>query len=49
MAAPAVTAAHLPGILRWVTSCNNGAAAAARGDFLPLLVGGAAVGCLKPE
>ena len=41
--------AHIPGFLRWVDVCNNGAAAAAAGDFLPLTVDGKTVGYLAPR
>lgn len=40
---------RIPGLMRWVDFCNNGAAAAAAGDFAPLKVDGKAVGYLKPR
>lgn len=40
---------RIPGLMRWVEFCNNGAAAAAAGEFLPLRVDGRAVGYLKPR
>ena len=42
-------AAFIPGFLHWVDFCNNGAAAAAAGEFLGLSVGGKTVGYLKPR
>ena len=35
--------------MHWVRFCNNGAAAAAAGEFLDLAVGGRTVGYLKPR
>ena len=42
-------AACIPGFLHWVDFCNNGAAAAAAGEFLGLSVAGETVGYLKPR
>ena len=42
-------AAFIPGFLHWVGFCNNGAAAAAAGEFLGLSVDGKTVGYLKPR
>lgn len=39
----------IPGFLHWVHVCNNGAAAAAAGEFLHLTVAGKTVGYLKAE
>lgn len=35
--------------MKYVDFCNNGAAAAAAGEFLPLTVEGRAVGYLRPR
>ena len=42
-------ASYIPGFLYWVDFCNNGAAAAAAGEFLGLTVDGKTVGYLKPR
>lgn len=48
-APPGDFAALIPGLMHWVRFCNNGAAAAAAGEFLDLSVGGKTVGYLKPR
>ncbi|PRW61448.1 nudix hydrolase chloroplastic-like [Chlorella sorokiniana] len=42
-------APFIPGFLHWVHVCNNGAAAAAAGEFLDLTVAGRTVGYLKAD
>ncbi|KAL4423749.1 hypothetical protein ABPG75_001050 [Micractinium tetrahymenae] len=54
-AAPAAAAAAsnfeaaIPRLMHYIDFCNNGAAAAAAGEFLPLTVEGRAVGYLRPS